>query len=439
VILGAYRSVVRERGFPRLVLAVNLARLPMAVIPLAEVLLVRRRTGSFVDAGVVTAAWALASGVLAPFQGRLVDRHGQPRVLIPCAALCAVALGGFVTAALNDAPTAVLAVLSACAGGAFPPVGASMRNLWKTRLSGDQSRLGAAYSFESVVVELVFVLGPALCALIVAVASPQAALVGAAVAVVVGTTWMATSRVSRSWPSGPSAAGAAGAIGDRGLRTLAFLTVPLGAALGTLDIGLPAFARAHGHPAAAGLLLTAFAVGSMAGGLWFGSRRWSAEGLYRRFVIVALAFTVGLLPLAAASSLAVMAPLAALAGTAFAPAVVCMYLLVDRVAPPGTLTEAYTWVLTATAAGQALGAGIAGVVAQHVGVRAGLLVASGAALLGVVIAVARRRTLEREAAAAEPGPGSAAPAAGSPAAVAEPGPTAPAAATGIDRRRAPTA
>jgi MFS family permease len=399
VIFGAYRSVVRERGFPRLVLAVNLARLPVAVIPLAEVLLVRRRTGSFADAGVVTAAWALASGVLAPFQGRLVDRHGQPRVLIPFAAVSGVALGGFVVAALNDAPTAVLAVLSACAGAAFPPVGASMRNLWKTRLSADQTRLGTAYSFESVVVELVFVIGPALCALVVAVASPQAALVGAAVAVVIGTVWMATSRVSRSWPAGPSAAGVAGPLGDRGLRTLAFLTVPLGAALGTLDIAMPAFARAHGHPASAGLLLTAFAVGSMVGGVWFGSRKWSPEQLYQRFLVVAVVFTVGLLPLAAADSLGAMAPLAVLAGLAFAPAVTCMYLLVDRVAPTGTLTEAYTWVLTATAAGQAVGATVAGVVAQHAGVREALLVAAVSAFLGVAIAVARRRTLDREPAA----------------------------------------
>jgi MFS family permease len=396
VIFGAYRSVLREAGFPRLVVAVNLARITVAVIPLAEVLLVRSRTGSFADAGIVTAAWALASGLLAPFQGRLVDRHGQPRVLLPCAALCAVALAGFVVAAVHDEPVWVLAVLSAAAGAAFPPVGASMRNLWKERLAGDETRLATAYSFESVVVELMFVAGPALCALVVAVASPQAALVGAAVATVVGTTWMATSRVSRDWPPEPSSMGRAGALGDRGLRTLVFVTVPVGAALGTLDIGMPAFARAHGHPASAGLLLTAFAVGSMAGGLWFGSRKWAAERLFGRFVLVNVVFTVGLLPLAAAPSLGVMAALAVLAGGAFAPAVTCMYLLVDRAAPAGTSTEAYTWILTATAGGQALGAGLAGIVAQHAGVRPALLVGAGTAALGVVVALARRRTLARE-------------------------------------------
>jgi MFS family permease len=395
VIFGAYRSLLREPGFLRLVFAVNLARIPIAMIPLAEVLLVRRRTGSYVDAGVVTAAWALASGLLAPLQGRLVDRLGQPRVLLPCAALCAAALGGFVAVALGGARLWALAALSAVAGAAFPPVGASMRELWRARVGDDESRLGTAYSFESVVVELMFVVGPALTGLVVAVASPQAAIVGAAVCVAVGTGVMATSRVSRSWPPHRSTTGLAGALSDRGLRTLVLLTVPVGAALGVLDIGMPAFARAHGHPSTAGLLLTAFAIGSMTGGVWFGSRAWPAASLFRRFVLVTTLFAIGLLPLAAAPSLGAMAPLAVLAGLAFAPAVTCMYLLVDRVAPPGTGTEAYTWILTATAGGQALGAGTAGVIAQHAGVRPALLVASGAAVVGVLVALARRRTLSQ--------------------------------------------
>ena len=399
MILGAYRSLLREPGFPRLILAVNIARLPVAVIPLAQVLLIHHRTGSYLDAGAVTAAWALASGALGPLQGRLVDRLGQPRVLLPCAAVCALALGGFVIAALHDLPLGALAALSALAGASFPPLGASMRNLWKARLAGEEDRLGTAFSFESVVVELVFVAGPALCALVVALASPQAAIAGSAVAVALGTVWMATSGPSRSWPAAPSRRGIAGAMAEPGVRTLALLALPVGAVLGTLDIGLPAFARAHGHPATAGLLLTAFAVGSMAGGVWFGARSWAPERLYQRFVVVMAVFTAGLLPLAVAPSLGTMAVLGAVAGLAFAPGATCMYLLVDRVAPDGTLTEAYTWIVTATAAGQAIGVAVAGAVAQHVGAHAALLVATGDALVAVAIVVARGGMLSRDAGA----------------------------------------
>ena len=50
MIFGEYRSVLREPGFPRLVVGCNIARLPIAIVPLAGVLLVRHRTGSYADA-----------------------------------------------------------------------------------------------------------------------------------------------------------------------------------------------------------------------------------------------------------------------------------------------------------------------------------------------------------------------------------------------------
>src|SRR3712207_7283712 len=44
-----------------------------------------------------------------------------------------------------------------------------------------------------------------------------------------------------------------------------------------------------------------------------------------------------------------------LAGLGIAPAIACLYLLVDRLAPTGTVTEAFTWVTTAFATGFAAG------------------------------------------------------------------------------------
>jgi hypothetical protein len=310
---------------------------------------------------------------------------------------------------MASAPVGVLAVLSGLSGAAFPPVGASMRGLWKERL-GEDPRLATAYSFESVAAEVTFVAGPALCALVVSLASPQAAIAGSAVAVLAGTLVMALAPESRGWPARLAPAGLAGALADRGLRTLVFLTVPIGAALGTLDLGMPAFARLEGHPTAAGLLLTAFAFGSMAGGLWFGTRRWPEETLLRRFLVVVVVFALGLAPLAAAPSLGVMGALSVVSGLALAPAVTCMYLLVDRVAPPGTGTEAYTWILTATEAGQAIGAALAGVISQHAGVRPALLLATGAAVVALAIAVLRRGTLARVPAPTTTVPASASPA-----------------------------
>jgi predicted MFS family arabinose efflux permease len=114
----------------------------------------------------------------------------------------------------------------------------------------------------------------------------------------------------------------------------------------------------------------------------------------RRFVALQALFAVGLLPLLLADSLPLMTGLMLVAGLALAPVAAAGYLVVDRIAPPGTVTEATTWVMTANVAGAALGAALGGLVVQHVGVRAALLVACGGPALGTLVTLARRRTLD---------------------------------------------
>jgi MFS family permease len=53
-----------------------------------------------------------------------------------------------------------------------------------------------------------------------------------------------------------------------------------------------------------------------------------------------------------------------LAGLFLAPALACTFVVVDRHAPAGTVTEAFSWLVTAMGVGSALGAALAGWTAQ---------------------------------------------------------------------------
>ena len=102
--------------------------------------------------------------------------------------------------------------------------------------------------------------------------------------------------------------------------------VPTGIAFGALEVAMPAFAVEHGHPAElAGIFLSAMAVGSLLGGLWYGARHWSGP-IVTRFIGLQVLFTLGLLPLLLASSIASMAVLMAIAGLALAPSAAAGYL-----------------------------------------------------------------------------------------------------------------
>ena len=73
--------------------------MPIGMVNLATVLTVQRATGSYAVAGAVGGAYAIANSLIAPVHGRLVDRFGQPRVLLPCATLLAISLIGLAAGA----------------------------------------------------------------------------------------------------------------------------------------------------------------------------------------------------------------------------------------------------------------------------------------------------------------------------------------------------
>lgn len=391
--LGRYWSLLRHPGIPRLVVSVLIGRIPIGIFSLAIVLLVRQETHSFAQAGVASAAWALGAGLVAPLQGRLVDRFGQPAVLIPSTLLNATAVAAFVLGARADAPMWMLVVFAWLGGAALPPLGACMRSIWADTFADDAGSRNTAYTFESMIAELFYIVGPAITTLLIAVSSPSAALLAAIGLSAAGTIGFATAALSRRWRSAHAERPRAGALAAPGMRTLMLAIVPTGLAFGVLEVAMPAFAVEQGHSAGlAGIFLSAMAVGSLIGGLWYGARRWSGP-IVSRFIGLEVLFTLGLLPLLIADSIGSMVVLMAIAGLALAPSAAAGYLVVDHIAPPGTVTEATTWVMTANVAGGALGAAIGGVVVQDVSVQAALAVACAGPAIGTVIAVLRRHSL----------------------------------------------
>jgi MFS family permease len=390
---GGYRELLRTPGVVRLVAAGLIGRIPVGIFSLAIVLLVRQQTDSFAQAGAASAAWAIGAGIVAPLQGRLVDRFGQPRVLVPSSVLNAAAVAALVLAARDGAPTWAIAALAWAGGAALPPLGACMRSIWATTFAGDARARNTAYTFESMMAELFYIVGPAITTLLIALSSPTTALLLAIAMSAAGTLGFATAALSRGWRSAHASRPRGGALAAPGMRTLMLAIVPTGVAFGVLEVAMPAFAVAEGHAAGlAGILLSAMALGSLLGGLWYGARHWEGP-IVTRFIGLEVLFTLGLLPLLLANSVGAMVVLMALAGLALAPSAAAGYLVVDHIAPPGTVTEATTWVMTANVAGGALGAALGGVIVQEVSVRAALVAACAGPALGTLLALLRRRTL----------------------------------------------
>ncbi len=335
-----------------------IGRLPIAALSLATIILVRQETGSFAVAGAVEASVGIAAAVSLPVQGRLVDRLGQTVVLLPAAAANPLALVGLVLAAMGGADPVVLVALGAVSGATLPALGSCMRTLW-SELVPDPALRQSAFALDAVLLEVCFIVGPLGAAALVGIGSPAAAVIVNAALSTVGTLLFALSRASRSWRGSPVRRHWTGPLRSAGVIVLLLAELWGGAAIGAMEISTTAFATQLGSAGLAGALIAVQAAASMAGGLWYGSRRHRTRAA-DRYPRLCLLLAVGFAPLMLMGSMASAVPLMALSGLAFAPSSAVVYMLIDELAPSGSATEVSTWLLTALVTGVAAGTAIGG-------------------------------------------------------------------------------
>jgi MFS family permease len=392
--VGVYASILRVPGVAAVVVATLIGRLPIGISGLAILLYVQEVSGSFGSAGLCAGALALGSAAGAPLQGRLVDHRGEG-VLLPLALVHAGGLVLIWVLGAVDAPIPLLALASLVAGAALPPLSSVLRSRWPYLLESRPELVPSAFALDSVMIELIFVTGPLVTTATVALIGAQYALGVSAGCVLVGTSLLLTGLRGYGSPEraaeGSRALGL-GALAAPGLRTLVLASLPVGFALGTLEVVLPAFSASEGSKELAGVLLAVWSLASGAAGLAYGARppRTALTRIHLRF---ALLLPVGCAVLFAASSPATMALLVVLAGLPIAPLIASRNQLIDQVAPRGTATEAFTWPLTALVAGVSLGAATAGMLVEAYSWSAGVVAAVAMSACGAAVVLARRETL----------------------------------------------
>jgi len=388
-----YGPLLRTPGAAAFTSAALVGRMPIAMLGIGTVLLVEDRRGSYALAGLVSAAYALGLAVLAPLVSRSVDRRGQRAVLPAALVVSSAGVLALVLLAGSDAPAGFLVVVAAVMSASSSQLGSCVRARWSSLLTAAdrQGEIAKAYAWESVVDEVVFVLGPLVvvtCALVdPAVGLAVAALLGAA-----GTLSLVGQPSTEPPVRTAAGGGHPSALVSPGLRTLTVSMLFVGVLFGTVEVSMVAFAEERGSAAAGGLLLALVAGGSAAAGLAYGVVHWAAP-LHRRFLIGLVGLAVGLVPMLFAPSVALMAPAALLAGIAISPSLIGAFGLVDPLVPPGARTEGFSWLNSGLGVGVAGGFAASGAVADSSSARAALLVALGGAVVAAGVALAFRRTL----------------------------------------------
>ncbi|RNI25510.1 MFS transporter [Flexivirga caeni] len=371
---------------------------------MGTLLLVAHATGSFGAGGVCAGALALANAVGAPLLGGASDRFGQRRVVLLQSWASALGLVAIVAAAESGVSWAWAAVASAVAGCCMPQTGPLARVRWRPIIS-TRSRAGTAlrlldtaFSYEGAADEASFVLGPALVGSIAAVADPGVGICAAAVLLAVFGTWFAIHPTARLLTA-RSGAAVAGTLLTTALAMLLVAQFIIGLVFGSVQTGTTAVATAAGYEGIAGLVQALLGVGSVAAGLSMATLP-ARIGYVTRWRVSAAGLFVLTTPLLLVGSLATLCPVLIVLGCCVAPYMITTFSLGEQLTPPSRTGAAMTLLAAATGLGYAVGAAVAGRLADLSGATAAFTVTVAAGALACLLAVVAGPLLRRSQATA---------------------------------------
>jgi MFS family permease len=256
----------------------------------------------------------------------------------------------------------------------------------------DANTRATAFSYCSVTQDVGFVAGPALFGLVAAGATPVIALVCCSALIATGAFAI-------------SSAAAAPIPANRALRSrardllrpvapLAAVMMAVGAALGAVDVSAPAFATQHGQPGLTGVLVAASSLGSLLGGLAYGTRSWNSPATHRLLACAAAFGALLVLPALAPGPAAAATGLL-IAGVPMGATLTTAYLLANDLVPADRTTLGFSLLTLALNAGAAAGYTLGAQLAVHGSAANGFWLGAGAAILAAFaaasLAAPRRR------------------------------------------------
>ncbi|HGM6666361.1 TPA: MFS transporter [Serratia marcescens] len=369
-----------------------IARLPVSMTGIGIITMLSQVRGSYWLAGAVAATFAFSMALLAPQIARAADRFGQRRVLPYATGTSAIALLLLLICTRYQAPDWALFVFAALAGG-MPSISAMVRARWSEIYRGTP-QLHTAFSFESVLDEVAFIIGPPIAVGLSVSLFPEAGPLVAALLLVAGVTAFALQKSTQPPVYTRNSERQRAILAMPSMQILVLALIALGTIVGTVDVISVAFAEQQGQPAAASIVLSVYAFGSCLAGLIFGAMKIPVP-LPRLFLYAAFATAFTTLPLLWVHNVLTLAAAMFVAGLFFAPTMIIAMGLVENIVPPARLTEGLTWMVTGLGIGVAFGAALAGLAIDAAGITSGFGVTLTAGLVVLLVAAGGYRLMRR--------------------------------------------
>ena len=387
--LKAYGTLLRIPGGFKFSSAGFIGRMPIAMDSLAIIFIVVAATDSYALAGALTAVGSIVVGAAEVFWSRQADQRGQAKILRLAVPIRIIAFLIFVFLVSKDAPIWTWFVSLIIAESTAINAGGLVRRRWLHTLKNDPDNkdghlVNTAYSWEAMVDEFVFIVGPVVATTCAIKIAPSAGILAGLIFLAIGLPSLAAMK-STEPPAEPrnEQEPHPPILKNPIVQSIVLPCAFLGGFFGAVGITVVGFAEELNHPESTGWLLAIWAVGSAVAALVNGAIKFkSAQAT--RFLIYLVGLTIGTVPLLFMQTIPALAVALFINGLFNSPLIVNAYGTVENAVPAGQITEALTWVIAGMPLGGAISSALAGVVIDNSGAQMAFWVPLGFMFAAIV-------------------------------------------------------
>lgn len=357
-----YRKLFAVPGALRFSIAGSIARLPISMTLLSITFVIVHVKHSYTLAGTVATGAALISTVFSPTWSRYADRLGQRKVLRFTVPFYISFDLIFLIAITKHAPTYIWMSAIFLAEVFLPNIGGLIRRRWLWTLGEDRVMINTAYSYEALMDEIIFIVGPLVATSAATFISPASGMILGFSFMAVGTTLFISQRSTEPAPFRADQNEKHGFILLMPIVQAVFLPfIFLGAFFSSINLIVVGYAQQHHAAAYTGLVLAIWAAGSGIAAIFNGSIKWKISDA-SRFRVNLLAILFLSLPFFYIHSIVMLAIALFISGVGVAPLIVAGYNVAEKSVPPEKVTETLSWVI----AGISFGGALPGTLTGHI-------------------------------------------------------------------------
>jgi MFS family permease len=383
-----YAELFKTQGAKRIAIAGFIARMPVAMDTIAIILFVHSVESRYSIAGALTAVAALTTVFSSPLWSKVADNKGQEFVLKVAIPLRIIAIISFIFLVKNAAPiwTWFLAIFVAECGSVS--IGSMTRRRWVNLIDNEnKDLLSTSYAFESLLDEIVYIIGPIITTAIVAAAEPVAGLLLGICFLVIGVPLIATHRNSDPTIEPHDSGEKLKSVTlNKKLQAVGIPLTIAGGCFSAVNISVVAFATQKSMASSAGLILGAWAAGGALSAVINGAISWKISHGARYFGYL-VGMTVVAITFPFIENLYLLGFALFMQGMCIGPLLPNGLPLVTNAVPTSQMTHAITLVTSGIPLTGALSSFLSGRIIDSYGASAGLWMPFGFLILACASAL----------------------------------------------------